>query len=146
MVVPDLLWPDTVGQEPFAGLSSSRPLRTLLIYIIMSLSDGINMQLRTQIYLEPSQHAALLNEARRLRLSLAGMIRKLVEDHVLNKGEGRLSRQEQKKAALSLISLGKSGFSDVSEKTDAYLGKAIHAEMVKEKRAPYNKRPVKRTK
>ena len=59
------------------------------------------MQQRTQIYLEPSQHAALLKEARRLGLSLAGMIRKLVEDHVIGKGDDSSAAQERGKAALS---------------------------------------------
>lgn len=93
--------------------------------------------MRTQIYLEPSQHAALVKESRRLGLSLAGIIRKLIEDHILGKAEGAPSRLEQKKAALSLISLGKSGVRDISEKVDEYLGQAILADMVKEKPMPY---------
>lgn len=95
------------------------------------------MQLRTQIYLQPAQHAALIQEARRQGLSLAGMIRKLVEDHVLKKGAGMISAQERKKAALSLVSLGRSGFSDVSEKPDEHLGQAIYEEVVREKRPRY---------
>lgn len=95
------------------------------------------MLLRTQIYLEPVQHAALLRGARRLGLSLAGMIRKLVEDHVLKKEGGTLCAQERKKAALSLIDLGKSGLADVSAKADEYLGQAIYEEMVGEKPAAY---------
>ena len=95
------------------------------------------MQLRTQIYLEPSQHAALIRESRRLGLSLAGMIRKLVEDHVLRKQASSPSKMDKKKAALSLIALGKSGFSDVSENPDAHLAKAIYAAIVSDRRAPY---------
>lgn len=105
------------------------------------------MQLRTQIYLKPFQHAALLKEARRLGLSLAGLIRKLADDHVLKRGEGELSAQERKKAALSLVGLGRSGFTDVSQRTDAYLGHAIYEEMVREKTTAYKtsgKKPKKK--
>ncbi len=97
------------------------------------------MQQRTQIYLEPSQHAALLKEARRLGLSLAGMIRKLVEEHVLGKGKDVPSAQDRRKAALSLIGLGRSGLVDVSENTDEYLGRAIFQDKVRERRPPYGR-------
>lgn len=104
------------------------------------------MQIRTQIYLEPSQHAALLRESRRLGLSLAGMIRKLVEDHVLNKTEGAPSRMEKRKAALSLIALGESGLSGVSENPDAHLASAIYQTRVGEGRAAYGGPAKKRKK
>lgn len=103
------------------------------------------MQQRTQIYLEPAQHAALVKEARRLGLSLAGMIRKLVEEHVLNAGPQAPSAGDRTKAALALIGLGASGLRDVSENTDEHVGRAIYEDAVKEKLPRYgrpgNKRP-----
>ena len=101
------------------------------------------MQLRTQIYLEPGQHAALIKESRKLGLSLAGMIRKLVEDHVLSTGRGKPGEDDRKKATLSLMSLGESGLSDVSGKVDEHLGRAIYEDRVRDRRRPYRSRKAK---
>jgi hypothetical protein len=97
------------------------------------------MQVRTQIYLDPTQHAALLKESRRLRISLAGVIRKLVEDHILKKSVVS-SADQRRKAALDLIGLGESGFSDVSQKTDEYLAGAIAEDRLNERPARYRHR------
>lgn len=70
-------------------------------------------------------------------MSLAGIIRKMVDEHLLGKGVPAPAAQARRKAALSLMGLGKSGVSDVSENTDAYLARAIHAGVVRERRTPY---------
>lgn len=102
------------------------------------------LQLRTQIYLEPTQHAALLREARDRGLSLAGVIRKLVDEHFLRQREKVPGLEDRKKAALSLIGLGRSGLGDVSEKADIYLGDAIYGAKVHERRAAYKNIPRKK--
>lgn len=89
-------------------------------------------QARTQIYLEPEQHAALLKEARALGVSLAGIIRELVDEHL-----GRRARapgaQERRKASLALIGLGASGTADVSENVDRYLAEGLYAEIARDR-------------
>lgn len=97
--------------------------------------------LRTQIYLDPSQHAALLREARRLGLSLAAMIRRLVDEHFTRRRDAEPAAQGRRTAALSLIGLGSSGLADVSERTDRYLAEAIRAATVSEPGRPYKKAP-----
>lgn len=98
-------------------------------------------QARTQIYLEPEQHAALLKEARALGVSLAGIIRGLIDEHL-----GRRARaagaQERRQASLALISLGASGTSDVSENVDRYLAADLHREIVRDR--PVKTRPTRR--
>lgn len=96
---------------------------------------------RTQIYLDPSQHAALLEEARRLSLSLAGLIRKLVDEHFTAKRNASPGTETRRAAALSLIGLGLSGFKDVSERPDHYLAEALRVDLVKERSGAYRKRP-----
>jgi len=95
------------------------------------------MQMRTQIYLEPAQHSALLKAARQMKTSLAGMVRKLVDDHLIKKEGKNLSQEQRKKAALSLVGMFSSGISDVSERHDKYLGKGIYEEMIRRKRTKH---------
>lgn len=94
------------------------------------------LPIRTQIYLEPGQHADLIREARRLGLSLAGLIRRLVDEHF---GEGKRAATvaERKEAALSLIGLGDTGEADVSSSVDEHVANAIYEDLVKERRALY---------
>ena len=94
---------------------------------------------RTQIYLDPSQHAALVLEARKRGLSLAGIIRSLVEDHFQRNRMGSPGAQERKQAALSLVGLGKSGHTDISERADRYLAAAIHEGLMRERRSAYRR-------
>lgn len=96
------------------------------------------LQQRTQIYLEPSQHAALLKEARRLGLSLAAVVRKLVDEH-FRAERATPSAAERRKSALALIGLGESKLTDVSENTDEHLGEAIYQELVRD-RPPVRKK------
>lgn len=97
------------------------------------------LQQRTQIYLEPSQHAALLKEARRLGISLAAVIRSLVNEHLLKPRADAPSHAQRIDAALSLIGLGAGGAADVSENVDKYSSKAIEEEVLRDRRAPHRK-------
>lgn len=104
------------------------------------------LQQRTQIYLEPRQHAILIEEARRLGLSLAGVIRRIVDEHFARKEGSAQDFEGRKKAALSLIGLGASGLSDVSAKPDEYLAGAILGEVVSEAGPGYRGKGRKRRK
>lgn len=78
--------------------------------------------MRTMVYLELAQHRALKAEAKRLGISLAELVRRLVDEH--------LRRREAlpavpKSAYLKIIGLGTSGRGDVSERHDAYLGETL---------------------
>lgn len=95
---------------------------------------------RTQVYLVPSQHAALLEEARKLGVSLAGLIRKLVDEHFARRREDSSTPESRRAAAFSIIGLGNSGPRDVSENVDRYLAEAIYDDVVKERRGGYKKR------
>lgn len=84
------------------------------------------MRTRTQIYLEPEQHRALLEEARARRVSLAALIREIVQEHLTpNKGPA-LSVPKDK--YLTIVGIGASGLSDISIHHDWYLGRALHSE------------------
>ncbi|SHJ27859.1 CopG family transcriptional regulator [Desulfofundulus thermosubterraneus] len=76
---------------------------------------------RTQIYLHPDQHRALLNEARRKGISLAELIRQIVSEHLERRG----GRKAPKEAFLRIIGMGASGRNDVSERHDYYLAEAL---------------------
>ncbi|AEG16871.1 MAG: hypothetical protein PWP72_1369 [Thermoanaerobacter sp.] len=76
---------------------------------------------RTQIYLHPDQHRALLNEARRKGISLAELIRQIVSEHLERQGE----RKAPKEAFQRIIGMGASGREDISERHDHYLAEAL---------------------
>ncbi|MBI3299344.1 MAG: hypothetical protein HYZ75_14345 [Elusimicrobia bacterium] len=95
---------------------------------------------RTQIYLDPRQHAALLDEARRLSLSLAGLMRRLVDEHFTRKRSREPGAESRRAASLSLMDLGGSGSVDVSERPDYHLAESLRADLVKEGRSSYRKR------
>lgn len=77
---------------------------------------------RTQIYLYPEQHRALLEEAAKRGISLAELVRQIVADY-LARPEKR--RSAPKEAYLSIVGLGKSGKEDIAERHDLYLGEAL---------------------
>ena len=83
------------------------------------------MRARTMVYLDPAQHRALKAEARRLGISLAELMRRLVSEH-LEKREGLPA--VPKSAYLKIIGLGASGRGDISERHDAYLAEALRRE------------------
>lgn len=83
------------------------------------------MKARTMIYLEPEQLRALKAEARKQGISLAEILRRLVDRHLKERGDGTPAPAETYR---KLVALGSSGRSDVSERHDAYLGQALRRE------------------
>lgn len=79
---------------------------------------------KTQIYLEPEQHSALSEEARKRRVSLAALIRELVDEHL----HGLAPPAERRKELLKIIGLGSSGRKDMSVRHDEELGKILYDE------------------
>jgi len=83
------------------------------------------MKARTMVYLDPDQLEALRAEARAKRISLAELIRRLVQEH-LEKRQGLPPVPPE--AYLKIVALGSSGLEDVAEHHDSYLGRALHRE------------------
>jgi hypothetical protein len=80
------------------------------------------MRARTMIYLDVEQHRALRTEAVREGVSMAEVLRRLVGRYL---DERRGSGRVPPKAYLRLVGLGASGRSDISERHDAYLTRAL---------------------
>ncbi|MGB9663274.1 MAG: CopG family transcriptional regulator [Moorellaceae bacterium] len=77
---------------------------------------------RTQIYLHPEQHQALLNEAAQKGVSLAELVRQIVEEHL----ERRVKPPgTPKEVYLRIVGIGASGKTDISERHDHYLAEAL---------------------
>lgn len=72
---------------------------------------------RTQIYLEPEQHQALKREAAEKGISLAELLRRIVEDH--------LREKRPRKDFFEIVGLGRSGLRDVAAEHDRYLAEAL---------------------
>ncbi len=72
---------------------------------------------RTQIYLEPEQHRLLKKEAEEKGISLAELLRQLAWEH--------LRAEPTRKDFLSVVSLGKSGKSSISEEHDRYIAEGM---------------------
>lgn len=70
---------------------------------------------RTQIYLDEKQKRTLEEEAKRKHTSLASLVRKAIDRHLLE------SIPNKKEPLEKIIAVGKSGLKDVSEKHDDYL-------------------------
>ncbi|MDH7578932.1 MAG: CopG family transcriptional regulator [Bacillota bacterium] len=77
---------------------------------------------RTQIYLPPEQHKALLKEAARRGISFAALMREIVTDHL---EKDKKLKKPPKEVYLRLVGLGQSGARDVSEHHDRYLAEAL---------------------
>ena len=75
---------------------------------------------RTQIYLEPEQHRLLKREAETMGISLAELLRQMAWEH--------LRSEPTHKDFLSVVALGKSGKTDVSENHDRYIGEGLSGE------------------
>jgi hypothetical protein len=80
---------------------------------------------RTQIYLEPEQHRALIDEATKRGVSLAELMRQVVAAHLEQIPGARSATPEIYRR---IIGLGGSGKSDVAERHDDYLAEAIDHE------------------
>ena len=75
---------------------------------------------RTQIYLEPEQHRLLKKEAEAKGISLAELLRQMAWEH--------LRSEPTRKDFLSVVALGRSGKTDVSEKHDRYIAERLSGE------------------
>lgn len=84
--------------------------------------NGVMLMQRTQIYLYPEQHRALLNEAAKRGISLAELVRQIVEEH-LNR-QAKLP-ETPKEVFLRIVGIGASGRTDISERHDHYLAEAL---------------------
>ncbi|HHW39759.1 MAG TPA: CopG family transcriptional regulator [Syntrophomonadaceae bacterium] len=80
---------------------------------------------RTQIYLRPEQHRALLEEAGRQGISLAELIRRIVEKHLAQRN---ITKEVSRETYLRIVGIGTSGKTDVSERHDDYLTEALDDE------------------
>ena len=72
---------------------------------------------RTQIYLEPEQHRSLKREARERGISLAELLRQIVEDY--------LRKKRPREEFLRIVGLGRSGKSDIAAEHDRCLAEVI---------------------
>lgn len=82
---------------------------------------------RTQIYLPPSEHKELKEEAKRLNISLAELLRRLVHRYLEQKARPSLSRDD----FMSIVGLGASGHTDISEEHDKYIAEIIADENIR---------------
>lgn len=77
---------------------------------------------KTPVYLESEQQKMLKKLAKKERISVSGLIRQLVDQYIslikINSGKVRRKR-------LSIIGIGDSGLTDVSENHDKYVGEAV---------------------
>lgn len=83
------------------------------------------MKARTMIYLEAAQLRALRTEARARGISLAELLRQLVQNH--------LERRQEKSPASPetfrrIVGLGSSGHKDISERHDTLFAEALRHE------------------
>lgn len=83
------------------------------------------MKTRTMIYLDPGDHRALKAEAKRIGISLAELMRRMVREHLQRQGT---LPPVPKSVYMKLIGLGSGGPDDVAERHDYYLGEAIRRE------------------
>jgi len=80
---------------------------------------------KTQIYLEPEQQKVLRKVAKQEHTSVSGLIRQLVEQYI---GLVEINGDSVPQKKLSIIGIGNSEFTDVSENHDKYVGEAIAKE------------------
>jgi len=78
---------------------------------------------RTQVYLTPEQHTSLKEEARKHGVSLAELLRHVVDEY--------LHQTKPKEEFMKIVALGRSGRRDVSEKHDQYLTEALESKHVR---------------
>ena len=80
---------------------------------------------RTQIYLRPEQHRALLEEATEKGISLAELVRQIVEEHLQRRTK---APRPPKEVFLRIVGIGESGQADISERHDDYLAEALSSD------------------
>lgn len=74
---------------------------------------------RTQVYLDSEQRRRLQEEARRQGLSMAELLRRIIDEHL------RRRRKPNREAYLSIVGIGRDPCPDVSECHDRYLGEGL---------------------
>ena len=75
---------------------------------------------RTQVYLDPDQRRRLQDEAHRKGLSMAELLRRIINEHLRSE-----RRPVNREAYLSIVGMGQDPRPDVSEHHDRYLGEAL---------------------
>jgi len=80
---------------------------------------------RTMIYLEREELQALRAEARRARISLAELLRRLVREYLRERSP---ASRPPASLYLKIVAMGASGRSDVSERHDDYVAAAARAD------------------
>ncbi len=77
--------------------------------------------IRTQIQLEERQAAALRRLAAEQRVSIAELIRRAIDESLLQRGDGHARYRR----ALSVVGKARSGTSDVSRRHDDYFAESL---------------------
>lgn len=80
---------------------------------------------RTQIYLHPEQHRALLREASKKGISLAKLIREIIAEHLEEQARPVTAAKE---TFLRIVGMGASDKTDVSARHDHYLAEALKSD------------------
>jgi ribbon-helix-helix CopG family protein len=86
------------------------------------------MKTKTMVYLEPDQHRALKARARAEGISMAELMRRLARAHL---EQARRLPAVSPAAYDDLVSLGASGRSDIGDRHDAELARALRAKHVR---------------
>ena len=77
---------------------------------------------RTQVYLRQEQHHRLIQEAKSRGISLAELLRRIVDQHL------HAGQKAPKEAYLSIVGIGEDSAQDVSIRHDKYLGESLARE------------------
>ena len=83
------------------------------------------MKARTMLYLEPEQMQALREKARKRRISLAALLRQLVQEHLDTPEHSAAPRQS---VFFKIVGLGASGQKSISASHDTFLAEALRRE------------------
>lgn len=77
---------------------------------------------RTQVYFDREQHDRLLQEAKRRGISLAELLRRIVDQHL------HAHPKPPREAYLSIVGIAEDAARDVSVQHDRYLGESLARE------------------
>jgi hypothetical protein len=80
---------------------------------------------KTQIYLEVEQQKILKDLAKQESISFSGLIRQTIDQYI---ALFKIATDRKPRKKLSIIGIGASGLTDVSENHDKYVGEAIAKE------------------
>jgi hypothetical protein len=80
---------------------------------------------KTQIYLEVEQQKILKDLAKQEHISFSGLIRQTIDQYI---ALFKIATDRKPRKKLSIIGIGASGLTDVSENHDKYVGEAIAKE------------------